>query len=123
VTVGSPVTLKAFLDGLGQHGWVDGQNVKVEMHLYGSDVDRVSAMLGEVLALGCDVLLAGTPYAGRAARRATWTVPIVGIDLESDPVAEGFVTSLARRNRDEKWPWPGGLPSTVTHGVGYALLA
>jgi ABC-type uncharacterized transport system substrate-binding protein len=43
-----------------------------------------------------DVILAAAPYAIQAVINATSTIPIVGIDLESDPVARGWVKSLAR---------------------------
>jgi hypothetical protein len=37
-----------------------------------------------------------SPYGIRAATKATGTIPIVGVDLESDPVASGLVKSVAR---------------------------
>ena len=42
------------------------------------------------------MILAAGPYAIRAATRATTTIPVVGIDLESDPVANGWARSLGR---------------------------
>ena len=48
------------------------------------------------------VIFAGTPYAIRAAMKATSTIPIVGIDLESDPVASGLVKSVARGSNAPK---------------------
>ena len=42
----------------------------------------------------CDVIIAAAPYAIKVALAATSTIPIVGIDLESDPVASGWVRSL-----------------------------
>ncbi|HEY3118784.1 MAG TPA: ABC transporter substrate-binding protein, partial [Chloroflexota bacterium] len=44
----------------------------------------------------CDVIVAAAPYAIKAALTATSTIPIVGIDLESDPVASGWARSLNR---------------------------
>jgi putative ABC transport system substrate-binding protein len=49
-----------------------------------------------VLAEGVDVLVVTSPHGIAAARRRTSRVPIVAVDLESDPVASGFVASLAR---------------------------
>jgi putative ABC transport system substrate-binding protein len=49
-----------------------------------------------VLALKVDVVFAADPYAIRAVTTATRTVPIVGYDLETDPVEAGWVKSLAR---------------------------
>ena len=50
----------------------------------------------EFIALKCSVIFASNPYAIRAVLKATSTIPTVGIDLESDPVASGLAKSLAR---------------------------
>jgi putative tryptophan/tyrosine transport system substrate-binding protein len=50
----------------------------------------------ELVDLKCNVIVAGSRYAFEAAMRATSTTPIVGIDLESDPVASGWAKSLGR---------------------------
>jgi ABC transporter substrate binding protein len=49
-----------------------------------------------LVALNCTVIFASNPYGIRAATKATGTIPIVGVDLESDPVASGLVKSVAR---------------------------
>ena len=50
----------------------------------------------ELVALKCAVIFASNPYGIRAATKGTSTIPIVGVDLESDPVASGLVKSIAR---------------------------
>ena len=82
--------------GLRQAGYVDGQNMRLEPRFHESALDRVDEFAREFVALNCGVIFAGTPYAIRAAMKATSTIPIVGIDLESDPVASGLVKSVAR---------------------------
>jgi putative ABC transport system substrate-binding protein len=61
----------------------------IETRLYGSAIERLPQYVNELIALKCDVILASNPYAIAAAVKATSTIPIVGIDLESDPVARG----------------------------------
>jgi len=55
-----------------------------------------SALEAGFVAAGVDVILAPTPHALEAATKATKTIPIVGVDFESDPVAKGWVATLAR---------------------------
>jgi putative ABC transport system substrate-binding protein len=50
----------------------------------------------DVVRRKVNVIFAATPDAGAAARNATTSIPIVGVDLESDPLAMGYVKSLAR---------------------------
>jgi putative tryptophan/tyrosine transport system substrate-binding protein len=87
---------EAFVQGLREAGLVDGQNIVLEARFYvgpGSVLDQYAR---ELVALKCSVIFAGNPYAIRAVLKATSTIPTVGIDLESDPVASGLAKSLAR---------------------------
>jgi putative ABC transport system substrate-binding protein len=86
----------ALMEGLSDAGYVEGQNMLVETRFHGPMLDRVVQFASELVALKCDVIFAAGPYAIQAAMRATSTTPIVGIDLESDPVATGWVSSLSR---------------------------
>jgi putative ABC transport system substrate-binding protein len=86
----------AFEQGLREKGYVIGQNLMVEYRFGEGRVDRIPALVDELLRLGVDVLLAASPYVIRAAKQATSTVPIVGIDLETDPMEVGWVKSFAR---------------------------
>ena len=87
---------EAFIQGLREAGYVDRQNILLETRFYGGVLDRIEEFARELVALKCSVILATAPYAIRAVMSATSTIPIVGIDLESDPVASGWVQSLAR---------------------------
>jgi len=87
---------EAFIQGLREAGYVDGQNMLLETRFYAGVLDRIDEFASELVALKCSVILATAPYAVQAVMKATSTIPIVGIDLESDPVANGWVKSLAR---------------------------
>jgi putative ABC transport system substrate-binding protein len=95
----------AFREGLRRFGYVEGQNVLLEDRRAGkpSQLDDLAA---ELVAGKMDIIVCGGSQATRAALAQTKTIPIV--TLSSDPVAVGFVASLAR---------PGG---NVT---GVSLLA
>jgi len=68
----------------------------LETRFYAGVLDRIDEFTSELVALKCSVILATAPYAVQAVMKATSKIPIVGIDLESDPVANGWVKSLAR---------------------------
>jgi len=94
-------TRDPFVEGLRERGWMVGRNVTLEWH----SAEGSENQLGEILAkTPAEVLVMGGPARIRAAMRVTTTVPIVGIDLESDPVTSGFVKTLAR---------PGGNVSGI----------
>ena len=80
----------AFIQGLRNAGYIDRQNALIESRIYGTMLDRVVEFANELITLKCDVIFAAAPYAIQAAMRATGTIPIVGVDLESDPVASGW---------------------------------
>src|SRR5262245_47322006 len=91
---------EAFIQGLREAGYVDGQNMLLETRFYGGALDRIDEFARDLVALKCSVILATGPYAIRAVMNVTSTIPIVGIDLESDPVASGWASSLARPGRN-----------------------
>jgi putative tryptophan/tyrosine transport system substrate-binding protein len=90
---------EAFVQGLLEAGYVDGRNMVLEARSYagpGTVRDRYDQYARELVALKCGVIFASNPYAIQAVLKATNTIPTVGIDLESDPVASGLAKSLAR---------------------------
>ena len=87
---------EAFLKGMREAGYVDGQNTQFEFRFHGNSLDKLDELARELVALKCAVIFASNPYAIRAVMKATSTIPIVGVDLESDPVAAGLVQSVAR---------------------------
>jgi len=95
VSAGGP-SVDNFLTGLRELGHVPGETIVVEHRPTAGEADRYDAAVASVLAAGVDVLVVTSPHGIVAARRRTSRVPIVAVDLESDPVASGFVASLAR---------------------------
>jgi putative tryptophan/tyrosine transport system substrate-binding protein len=89
----------AFIQGLRDAGYVDGQTAAIETRIFETTLLRLPDLAKELVEIKCDVIVAGSRYAFEAAMRATNTIPIVGIDLESDPVASGWAKSLG---------YPGG---------------
>jgi putative ABC transport system substrate-binding protein len=88
---------EAFVQGLREAGLVDGQNMILEARFYvGSARDRYDEYARDLVSLKCSVIFASNPYAIQAVLKATSTLPTVGIDLESDPVASVLAKSLAR---------------------------
>jgi len=85
----------AFRKGLRELGYVEGQNIRVEYRYAGGSADRLAELAADLVNLRVDVIVAGGTQAVEAARRATTTIPIV-FPVTFDPVAAGFVGSLAR---------------------------
>lgn len=90
------LSLPILVDGLRDLGYVDGKNILLEIRSAGGNPDALPALSAELLKRGVDVLYATGPAAIRAARDATTTVPIVSLDLETDPVQAGWARSVAR---------------------------
>jgi ABC-type uncharacterized transport system substrate-binding protein len=86
----------ALFDGLREAGYIDGPNMFVETRFSGTMLDRIADIANELVALNCDAIFAAGPYANQALMSATRTIPIVAIDLESDPIANGWASSLGR---------------------------
>ena len=86
----------AFRQGLRELGYVEGKNIIVEYRFAEGRMDRLPTLVDELLRLKVDVLYAASPQALRVAGQATGVVPIVGVDLETDPVEAGWVKTFAR---------------------------
>jgi putative ABC transport system substrate-binding protein len=87
--------IEAFREGLRQLGYVEGKNFTIEFRFAEGKVDRVPALAAELVNLKVDVIVTGGATDTRAAKEATKTIPIVMLQ-DNDPVASGFVASLAR---------------------------
>ncbi len=85
---------KAFREGLRTLGYIEGQNVLIEVRYADGGLERLRALAAELVRLNVDVIVASPTPAVRAAHQATRTIPIVMIS--GDPVGEGFVVGLAR---------------------------
>jgi ABC-type uncharacterized transport system substrate-binding protein len=90
------VNVDAFDQGLRELGYTIGQDIVVEYRFAEGHIDRLPTLVDELLRLKVDVLYAPSPQSIRAASQATDIVPIIGVDLETDPVDAGWVKNLAR---------------------------
>jgi ABC-type uncharacterized transport system substrate-binding protein len=91
---------------LAELGFVEGKNIAFEYRSADNKLDRLPALVDELVRLNVDVLLTSATPATIAAKNATKTIPIVFIQLAVDPVTAGFVDSLAR---------PGGNITGLTN--------
>ncbi len=87
--------LATFADGLRSKGYVDGKTVSIVVRAAEFDPGRMTQYAAELIDSKVDVLFAIGNKAIRESRQRTSTLPIVALDLEADPVASGFVKSLA----------------------------
>src|SRR5262245_37328185 len=85
----------ALQQGLRKLGYIEGQNIKVEYRYTEGRFERLPGLAGELVFLKVEVILTAGSTATRAAKEATSTIPIVMLQ-DNDPVASGFVASLAR---------------------------
>jgi putative tryptophan/tyrosine transport system substrate-binding protein len=87
--------IEAFRQGLRELGYVERKNIVIEWRYGQEKPDRVSELAAKLVRLKVDVIVSGGNSATQAAKKATNTIPIV-MTQSSDPVASGFVASLAR---------------------------
>ncbi|MDP2605683.1 MAG: ABC transporter substrate-binding protein [Deltaproteobacteria bacterium] len=87
--------VEAFRQGLRDLGYVEGKNILVEYRYAEGKLDRIPILVAELVQLKVDVIVTSPITAIRAAKEATKTIPIVIVTLQ-DPVAAGFIDSLAR---------------------------
>jgi putative tryptophan/tyrosine transport system substrate-binding protein len=86
----------AFRRALAEAGYVEGKNLAIEYRYSKDRPELLPEAAGDLVRLNVNVIFAAGPLAVAAARNATGNIPVVAIDLESDPVAMGYVKSLAR---------------------------
>ena len=87
----------AFVQGLKDLGYVQGQNLIIEDRKAEGQADRLPGLAAELARLPVDVIVASGPEAVlRAASQATRTIPIVMLAINYDPIAKGYIASLAR---------------------------
>ena len=87
--------IEAFRQGLRERGYVEGENIALELRSADGNVDRFPALAAELVALRVDVIVAGATLAVLPAKQATATIPIV-FPVHTDPVGAGLVATLGR---------------------------
>ena len=81
---------EAMRQGLRDLGYVEGQTIALDVRFAGGNPEAFPGLAADLVRRKVDVIFASGPAAIRAAADATRTVPIVALDLESDPVQAGF---------------------------------
>jgi putative ABC transport system substrate-binding protein len=85
---------EAFRQGLREVGYVEGQNIKLEVRSANGHLERMPELVNQLVRLKVDVLVVANSPGALAAKNATRTIPIVM--FAGDPVGLGLVASLAR---------------------------
>jgi putative ABC transport system substrate-binding protein len=86
--------LSEFTKALGELGWTDGRDARMDVRWAGGSVDRARMYAKELVDLQPDVILAESTPQTAALQRETRTIPIVFVNV-SDPVGSGFIAELS----------------------------
>ena len=86
---------EAFLQGLRELGYIEGQNIVIEYRWADGNFERLPELAAELVRLKVDVIVAAVTQASLAAKNATGTIPIVMVAV-ANPVDSGLIASLAR---------------------------
>ena len=90
----------AIRDGLNGPDQQRDSGVELVIRLADGDLSRLPALAKDLVNHRVESIVAAGPAAVKAAVDATTSIPVIAIDLESDPVASGFVMSLAQPGRN-----------------------
>src|ERR1700730_8644552 len=90
------IRLSGIREGLNKSDKGGDSAIEMVVRLADGDLSRLPALAMELVNARVDAILAAGPPAVQAARGATATIPIIALDLESDPVASALIASLGR---------------------------
>jgi putative ABC transport system substrate-binding protein len=88
--------IEAIMSGLRVSGYAAPAQVELVARIADGDPTRIAPFVEEIIAKNVNLIIANGPPVLHVARSATRTIPIVALDLETDPVASGVATSLGR---------------------------
>ena len=94
--VAAPIRITAFLAGLRSGGFSEPANVRLISQITNGDPSLLSPMAADLVARKVDLIFAVSSTALQAARDATTTIPILSIDLETDPIGSGLANTTAQ---------------------------
>ena len=87
--------IAAFLKGLRDLGWIEGQNLSIEWRFAEGQLGRLAELAADLARIGVNAIVTAAAPSALAAQGATRSIPIVVLD-PGDPVGLGLATSLAR---------------------------
>jgi ABC-type uncharacterized transport system substrate-binding protein len=90
----SDPVIDGFRQGLREAQYIEGRNVSIELRAAEGDSDRLPGLAADLVKMRVALIVANASLATLAAKRATTEIPVV-FTLVSDPVAQGFVRSMA----------------------------
>ena len=96
LTSGGVDTFAQFRDAMRDLGYTEGRDLVIVRRSSEGNPQGLPVLAAELVRMNVDVIYAAGPVAVKAARGATSRIPIVALDLETDPVAAGLVASLGR---------------------------
>ena len=85
-----------FVAALREFGFAEGTNLALEYRVRPGTAEELLALANDLVRAKVDAILAMAPSGVTAAAKATTTIPIVAVDLESDPIAQKLAANLAR---------------------------
>src|SRR5215211_2561703 len=88
--------VQAFEQRLRDLGYIEGQNIVIDYRNAEGEVDRLPDLAADLISLDVNVIVTATDPATRAAKGATTTIPILMVAINYDPIALGYIDSLAR---------------------------
>jgi putative ABC transport system substrate-binding protein len=101
----TPAMLSAFRDGMRERGYVEGQNLSIDVRWPQGTFEHDPSLVAELINSNVDVIVAWATPTIIAVRHATSIIPIVMVGV-GDPIGLGFIASLAR---------PGGNITGLTN--------
>jgi putative ABC transport system substrate-binding protein len=95
--------IEALRQGLRELGYVEGKNIVIEWRSADGNLDRLRPLTDELIRFKVDMIITAGASATRTSKEATVMIPII-MTQDGDPVANGFITSLARPGVKETIP-------------------